>query len=146
MSLSVRNLDKRFDGIHVLHDFSIEIKDEKITAFVGPNGAGKTTLFNIITGFIQADSGSVFLDKVSLLGQSPWYIAKYSLSLVKGLCIICNIAPQISTLLAITCLPQQKLFVFFALQLFLMLPLNAPCLLEQVIQLNMPLNVTLPTQ
>ena len=37
-----------------------------LTAIVGPNGAGKTTYFNLISGQLQASSGTVTLDGVDI--------------------------------------------------------------------------------
>jgi branched-chain amino acid transport system ATP-binding protein len=45
-----------------------------IIGVLGPNGAGKTTLFNLLTGFIRADSGTVELDGQSILGLAPHQI------------------------------------------------------------------------
>lgn len=56
---SVTNVTKRFGGLVALDDCSFEIEPFKISCVVGPNGAGKTSIFNVITGFIKADAGSV---------------------------------------------------------------------------------------
>ncbi len=54
-------LCKSFDGIRALADVQLQLPAVGITAIVGPNGAGKTTLFNVLTGFIRADTGTCFL-------------------------------------------------------------------------------------
>ena len=60
--LSVKNLDKRFGGLHAVKDVSIEVEAGEILGILGPNGAGKTTLYNLLTGFIRPDNGQVLLD------------------------------------------------------------------------------------
>ena len=57
--LTVSGVTKRFGGLTALDDCSFDIEPLRITCVVGPNGAGKTSVFNVITGFIQADVGSV---------------------------------------------------------------------------------------
>ncbi|UXX82044.1 branched-chain amino acid ABC transporter ATP-binding protein/permease [Roseovarius pelagicus] len=55
----VRNLNKHFGGLHVTNDVSFTLREGEILGLIGPNGAGKTTLFNMISGFMDADSGTV---------------------------------------------------------------------------------------
>ena len=57
--LQVSGLDHRFGGLHALQQCSFTIEQGRITCLVGPNGAGKTTIFNVITGFLKPDEGSV---------------------------------------------------------------------------------------
>ena len=59
MSLSVRGLRKSFSGLCVVDDVSFEADPVGITGLIGPNGAGKSTLFSVITGFLQADAGTI---------------------------------------------------------------------------------------
>jgi branched-chain amino acid transport system ATP-binding protein len=66
--LSVRNLNKRFGGLHAVKYVSLELRQGDILGILGPNGAGKTTLYNLLTGFIEPDSGEVLLGGQSLLG------------------------------------------------------------------------------
>jgi branched-chain amino acid transport system ATP-binding protein len=59
--LSVRDVSKRFGGIVALDHVSFEVRDGEILGVLGPNGAGKTTLFDVLSGFVGADAGSVTL-------------------------------------------------------------------------------------
>jgi branched-chain amino acid transport system permease protein len=55
----VRNLNKHFGGITAVKDVSFQIHQGEILGLIGPNGAGKTTVFNLISGVLKPDSGSV---------------------------------------------------------------------------------------
>ena len=57
--LKVEHLSMRFGGLMAINDFSFEAYRGDITALIGPNGAGKTTVFNMLSGFLKPDSGSV---------------------------------------------------------------------------------------
>ena len=57
--LRAENLDKHFGGLHVTKDVSFNLREGEILGMIGPNGAGKTTLFNMLSGFLQPDSGKV---------------------------------------------------------------------------------------
>ena len=67
--LTVRNLDKRFGGLHAVKRISMEVEKGEIVGILGPNGAGKTTLYNLLTGFIPADGGEVLLNGKSIRGM-----------------------------------------------------------------------------
>jgi branched-chain amino acid transport system ATP-binding protein len=69
--LEVTGLNKRFGGLQALNDTSFAVARGRITCLVGPNGAGKTTIFNIITGFLRPDTGSVDFRGDRLDGRSP---------------------------------------------------------------------------
>jgi ABC-type branched-subunit amino acid transport system ATPase component len=57
--LQVTEVSKRFGGETVVDAVSLAAPRGQVTGLIGPNGAGKTTLFNLITGFVDADSGEV---------------------------------------------------------------------------------------
>jgi len=59
--MRVEGVSKSFGGIQALRGFSTTLQAGRITSLIGPNGAGKTTAFNLITGFLSADSGTVHL-------------------------------------------------------------------------------------
>jgi ABC-type branched-subunit amino acid transport system ATPase component len=57
--LKIKNLNKNFDGVTALKNFSFEMKENELLGLVGPNGAGKTTFFNVLSGFIKQESGTI---------------------------------------------------------------------------------------
>ena len=69
--LEIRNCNKHFDGITALENFNCEISKNEILGLVGPNGAGKSTLFNVITGFIPADSGIISFKNHNISKKTP---------------------------------------------------------------------------
>ena len=78
--LQVRNVNKAFGGIQALDNVDLDVRAGEILAVIGPNGSGKTTLFNVITGVLPADSGSVLLNEKELLGLRPDQIRRLGLS------------------------------------------------------------------
>ena len=60
-ALTVTGLCKSFGGLHVTTDVDLNVEPGERRLIIGPNGAGKTTLFNLITGEISPDKGSIHL-------------------------------------------------------------------------------------
>src|SRR4026209_2643901 len=60
-ALALRNLDKSFGGLRVTSDVTLAVEPGQRRLIIRPNGAGKTTLFNLITGQLPPDRGSVAL-------------------------------------------------------------------------------------
>jgi branched-chain amino acid transport system ATP-binding protein len=60
-ALTVTGLCKSFGGLRVTTDVNLNVEPGERRLIIGPNGAGKTTLFNLITGEITPDSGSIAL-------------------------------------------------------------------------------------
>ena len=56
--LVVEKARKQFGGLVAVNDVSFEVKAGEIIGLIGPNGAGKSTTFNLVTGVLQATSGS----------------------------------------------------------------------------------------
>jgi ABC-type branched-subunit amino acid transport system ATPase component len=73
--LEIKNLNKRFGGVTALNDFSCDVGPGEIVGLIGPNGAGKTTLFNVLTGFLRPDGGSMKLLGKSIQRKEPHQIA-----------------------------------------------------------------------
>lgn len=62
------------NGKPLLDDISLSLNQGKIYALMGSNGAGKTTLFNLITGFLEPQSGEIFFGENNLTHQQPYKI------------------------------------------------------------------------
>ncbi|MFL6934785.1 MAG: ATP-binding cassette domain-containing protein, partial [Xanthobacteraceae bacterium] len=60
-ALAVQGLLKSFGGLRVTANVNLMVEPGERRLIIGPNGAGKTTLFNLITGEISPDSGSILL-------------------------------------------------------------------------------------
>jgi len=60
-SLTLSGLCKAFGGLHVTNNVDLDVAPGERRLIIGPNGAGKTTLFNLITGEITPDRGSIRL-------------------------------------------------------------------------------------
>ncbi len=59
--LEVRNVQKRFPGVHALRGVSLDFRAGEVHALVGENGAGKSTLMHILAGVHQPDEADIFL-------------------------------------------------------------------------------------
>lgn len=63
MDLKINKVSKLFGKQKALDQVSLSVGGGELLGFLGPNGAGKSTLMKIITGFLPADEGEVFLDE-----------------------------------------------------------------------------------
>jgi branched-chain amino acid transport system ATP-binding protein len=80
VQLEVRGLDHAFGGLQAVSDVSFDVPQRSITAVIGPNGAGKTTLFNLISGIIRPDRGSIRLEGRELTGLATHRIAELGIA------------------------------------------------------------------
>lgn len=78
--IKVTALNKAFGALRAVSDLSFEAARHRITSIIGPNGAGKSTAFNLISGTLRADSGSVEMDGRDITGQAPYAVARIGLA------------------------------------------------------------------
>ncbi len=69
--LVVENLYKSFGRLVAVDDLSLDVKQGEILGMIGPNGAGKTTVFNLLTGVIKPDEGTITFNGKDITHESP---------------------------------------------------------------------------
>lgn len=109
-------LAKSFGGITAVAQFDIELRRGEITGLIGPNGAGKTTAFNLLTGFLRSDHGTVHFGERLLSRLKPHQILRrgvarsfQDLKLFRNMTVLENV---------LVALPRQRgenlLYTYFA--------------------------------
>jgi neutral amino acid transport system ATP-binding protein len=78
--LSVGGLTKRFGGVTAVDACSFGVEEGSVTALIGPNGSGKTTAFNLITGYLPADAGTVTFAGRVIRRPDPTRLARAGLA------------------------------------------------------------------
>ena len=79
INLVVKDLHKRFGGLHALKGVSFEVNGPELIGLIGPNGAGKTTLTNVLDGAIKPNSGTVYLNGERIDQLQPYEVARAGL-------------------------------------------------------------------
>jgi ABC-type branched-subunit amino acid transport system ATPase component len=77
---SVKNIIKKFGGVHALDSASLEFRPRQITGIVGPNGSGKTTLMNVISGVHSMDGGKIIISDRELTHIDTEKIRDYGIT------------------------------------------------------------------
>lgn len=70
--LEASGLGKSFGANRVLHEVNFEVRPGEVLGILGPNGAGKTTLFNLISGDLRPNAGTIRFDGVELGREPPF--------------------------------------------------------------------------
>ena len=78
--LNVVNVSKSFQGLHAISNVSVDLNPGEILGLIGPNGAGKTTFFNLISGFLEPDSGRIEFMGKNAIGIKPHQICKLGIT------------------------------------------------------------------
>jgi ABC-type branched-subunit amino acid transport system ATPase component len=69
--LEARGVTRSFGGLVAVNGVDLAIAEGAIVGLIGPNGAGKTTLFNLVTGLLRPDSGTIVFAGESIVGLRP---------------------------------------------------------------------------
>ncbi|MFQ6111775.1 MAG: ABC transporter ATP-binding protein [Nitrospinota bacterium] len=78
--LSISDVSKHFGGVTAVDRCSLELEGNRIYGLIGPNGSGKTTLFNLISGTLRLDRGSILYKGEKISGLRPYQIANKGIS------------------------------------------------------------------
>ena len=77
--LEVEEASKRFGGVVAVDACSLSVQAGTITGLIGPNGSGKTTVFNLVTGYLPADGGTIRFDGHVVRRPDPTRLARRGL-------------------------------------------------------------------
>ncbi|HSM43805.1 MAG TPA: ABC transporter ATP-binding protein [Acidimicrobiia bacterium] len=78
--LEVRGVSHRFGGLKAVDGAGFEVAQGEIVGLIGPNGAGKTTMFNLISGALEAQSGTIEFKGEDITGLRPDQISRRGLA------------------------------------------------------------------
>jgi len=78
--LQLERLSKQFGGLSAVSDINLTVHAGDLVSIIGPNGSGKTTLFNLITGLIRPDAGSIRFDGKDIAGRPSHEIVTHGVA------------------------------------------------------------------
>lgn len=78
--MAVRDIRLSFGGLVALNNVSFDVRQGQIRSVIGPNGAGKTSLFNVISGILKPDAGTIHFRQRPITGKAPYRIGGLGLS------------------------------------------------------------------
>ena len=71
MILEINGLSKAFGGLVAIKDLDFFVNEGEIVGLIGPNGSGKTTLFNLISGVLKPDKGTIKFNGKEITALKP---------------------------------------------------------------------------
>ena len=108
--LEVEALTKRFGGVAAVDGCSLTVTEGTVTALIGPNGSGKTTLFNLITGYLRPDAGSVTFAGQRMRRPEPTALCRRGLARTFQQARVFGSLTLVENLVAAVHLPRRSLF------------------------------------
>ena len=94
--LEVKDVAISFGGVRAVNGATLNVEVGSVTSVIGPNGAGKTTLFNLISGAIKPDSGTILFEGLEIQGLLPHKIADRGIILTGGGALLKDLDKMIS--------------------------------------------------
>ena len=73
-ALDIQDVTVRFGGLTALNRVELKVPRGGVVAVIGPNGSGKSTLFNVITGLVEAEEGSIRFYGDEIMGLADYQI------------------------------------------------------------------------
>ena len=80
MILEVKNLIKAFGGLRAVNDLAFMVEKGEVIGLIGPNGSGKTTVFNLISGVLRPEEGTIRFKGRDITGLKPHRICQYGIA------------------------------------------------------------------
>jgi branched-chain amino acid transport system ATP-binding protein len=77
--LEIRGLNRSFGGLRAIVDVTMDVAEGQFLGIIGANGAGKTTLLNLITGYLNPTSGTIYFEGRPIHGLPPYRIARFGI-------------------------------------------------------------------
>ena len=74
IALDIKGVTVKFGGLTALNSVDLMVPNGGVVAVIGPNGSGKSTLFNVITGLVEAESGSIRFHGEEIMGLPDYKI------------------------------------------------------------------------
>ena len=74
--LNAEGVKKNFGGLAAVGGVDFDVEKGEIMGLIGPNGAGKTTFFNLISGALPMDAGTITFDGIKISGRKPHEICR----------------------------------------------------------------------
>ena len=109
--LKLENIEKAFGENHVLNGVNISFEKGKIYTLIGSNGSGKSTLFNLITGFLRPDKGTITYKSKQIQNVSPVKINHIGITRTfQDLRLITELSVRENILLAFKNNPGEKIY------------------------------------
>jgi branched-chain amino acid transport system permease protein len=78
--LETRDLSMSFGGLKAVSNFNVTLRKGELVGLIGPNGAGKTTVFNMLTGLLDATSGSIYFMEEDITKKKPFEVTELGIA------------------------------------------------------------------
>ncbi len=107
--LSLSHLSLALGGQRILNDVSFDVAEGEVIGLIGPNGSGKTTLFNVLSGFLKPDSGTIHFKNADITRFSPSERARIGIGRVfQNFGIFRDMTLEENVLVALEALPKEQ--------------------------------------